>query len=882
MQQQGSTLAVLLAVQLAWVSVSKGETQPRIDVRYAGQNEETPDFQRHVIPMLSKLGCNGRSCHGSFQGRGGFMLSLFGYDFKADHKGLMERLDLETPSDSYALQKATREIDHEGGQRIAPQSWEYRVILNWIASGAKGVESEGRLKQLEISPAEIQFRDASETAQLRVVAHWEDGSSEDVTPLCRFLSNDASIAEIDDSGLVTAGATGDTHVVVFYDNGTVPVPVLRPVSDQTGERYPSVPAPTRVDQLVVEKLKKLGIVQSETCGDTEFLRRVSLDIAGTLPTSAEIRAFVADNSPDKRSRKIDELLETPAYSAWWATRLSDYTGNTANQLNNVSFNNNQPSQEWYEWLRKRVRENVPYDRIVEGIVLAGSQREGETYQEYCVRMGEYFKDGSGEKFAEQESLPYYWARRNFQRPEDRAIGFAYTFLAIRIECAQCHKHPFDRWTQEDFKEFQPLFSTTRFNPNGTNRREYEELLATLEVDQALRGNQLRQALGRLLQKGEVVPFPALVQTSTSGPRRERGERSRQVTARMLGGDPFDMTQYPDPRKPLMDWMTGEVRDLFAKAFVNRVWSNYFHRGIVEPTDDLSLANPPTNQALLDHLAQGFIAQGYDMKWLHREICNSRTYQLSWQPTESNRLDERNFSRAVPRRIQAEVAYDALVQATAGMSQNAGYLTNLKQRATAIPGSAQGRGGNNYALTIFGKSARENNCDCERSNEPTLLQTLFLYNDNDVLTALDSRGGWLAEVAREWNQPLLSNPNEPTIRKPENYDEIVARYRSQIERAKNQSNPERLQQMKARLKAFLEQYGETDKAEARGKATASGVSEEARRIAVREAYLRTLSRLPSAEEEQTALQAMSATETPVEGLRDVLWALLNTKEFILNH
>ena len=332
----------------------------------------------------------------------------------------------------------------------------------------------------------------------------------------------------------------------------------------------------------------------------------------------------------------------------------------------------------------------------------------------------------------------------------------------------------------------------------------------------------------------------------------------------------------------MDWMTGEVRDLFAKAFVNRVWSNYFHRGIVEPTDDLSLANPPTNQALLDHLAQGFIAQGYDMKWLHREICNSRTYQLSWQPTESNRLDERNFSRAVPRRIQAEVAYDALVQATAGMSQNAGYLTNLKQRATAIPGSAQGRGGNNYALTIFGKSARENNCDCERSNEPTLLQTLFLYNDNDVLTALDSRGGWLAEVAREWNQPLLSNPNEPTIRKPENYDEIVARYRSQIERAKNQSNPERLQQMKARLKAFLEQYGETDKAEARGKATASGVSEEARRIAVREAYLRTLSRLPSAEEEQTALQAMSATETPVEGLRDVLWALLNTKEFILNH
>lgn len=859
---------------------------PRIDERFAQTNTETPDFQKHLIPMLSKLGCNGRSCHGSFQGRGGFQLSLFGYDFEMDHKNLSERIDTDDPLESYALHKATNVEEHEGGQRIQPDSWEYRVLVNWIQAGAKGTETESQLQRLEITPSEIRFQNDTENVQLKVIAVWQDGLREDVTPLSRFQSNDTSIAEVTEAGLVSAAAVGDTHVVVFYDNGTVPIPVIRPVSSQTGDRYPVVETPTRVDELVVEKLRKLGIVPSETCSDSDFLRRVTLDITGTLPSPDQVREFLADGSADKRSRKIDELLETPAYAAWWATRLSDYTGNTGNQMPNVSFNNTQAVQEWHAWLNKRVADNVPYDQIVEGIVLATSQREGESYADFSARMGEYYLDKTGEKFAEQESLPYYWSRRNFQKTEDRAIGFAYTFLGIRIQCAQCHKHPFDQWTQDDFKEFQPLFSKTRFSLNGPNRKDYEALLATLDVDQSLKGNQLRRQLAVLVKEGEVIPFPTLIQQGGRvNPRRAKGKQAPEIQARVLGGQPFDMNQYADPREPLMAWLTGEARQLFAKAFVNRVWANYFHRGIVEPTDDLSLANPPTNQALLDHLTQGFLDHDYDMKWLHREICNSRTYQLSWQPNKTNQFDERNFSRAVPRRLQAEIAYDALVQATAGSDTNATFISDLQKRAIAIPGSAQGRGGSQYALVIFGKSARENNCDCERSSEATLLQTLFLFNDNEMLSAIDARDGWLKELSSEWKQPFLTNLNAGQKPKPENYTEIVQRYQKQLTRLENLGNKEKYQAVKARLKAYRAQYGpEFEAAPVPGEKPrlVAPLPRENQEQAITEAYLRTLSRYPTTPEMEASLQAIAGSETAVEGMRDLLWALLNTKEFIVNH
>ncbi len=299
--------------------------------------DETPDFQRHVVPLLGKLGCNGRACHGSFQGQGGFRLSLFGYDFKMDYEGLSERIDTGAPLDSYALQKPTLQEEHEGGKRMEPGSWEYHIFLNWIKSGAKPVADDApALLALDISPREIVFAGPEEQSQLRVIARWADGTSEDVTCLSRYQSNDTQIATVDERGQIQSGTAGDTHIVVFYDNGVVPIPVMRPVSELAGERYPQVATPTKVDELVVQKLQKLGIVPSDTSSDAEFLRRVSLDIAGTLPTADDVREFLKDDSPAKRTLKIDELLESPAYAAWWTQKLCDITGNSDEQLNNVT------------------------------------------------------------------------------------------------------------------------------------------------------------------------------------------------------------------------------------------------------------------------------------------------------------------------------------------------------------------------------------------------------------------------------------------------------------------------------------------------------------------------------------------------------------------
>ncbi|MGH7127069.1 MAG: DUF1549 domain-containing protein, partial [Planctomycetaceae bacterium] len=412
----------------------------------AGDTTEVPDFQRHVVPLMGKLGCNGRSCHGSFQGQGGFRLSLFGYDFKMDHENLTAgdepRVNLDSPTDSLILKKPTGdELVHGGGHRMDVGSWKYRVFRKWIEGGAKPVaEDAATLDRLEITPSEMVFAVAGETVQLRVVAKWSDGTREDVTPLCRFQTNNSQVAEITQDGLVTALEPGDTHVVVFYDAGVVPVPVMRPVSDLAGKNYPDVPTPTKVDELVIAKLRKLGIVPSDLADDAEFLRRVRLDLTGTLPSPREVEAFLADSSADKRSRKIDELLETPAYAAWWTTRLCDWTGNSDDQLNNVTPQRNQASQDWYDWIDQRVEQNVPYDELAAGIVLAASRDEGESFRDYCKTMTEIYGGESDETFADRDSMPHYWARRNFRRPDERAIGFAYTFLGIRIQCAQCHKH----------------------------------------------------------------------------------------------------------------------------------------------------------------------------------------------------------------------------------------------------------------------------------------------------------------------------------------------------------------------------------------------------------------------------------------------------------
>jgi hypothetical protein len=879
------TASVAIAAQ------TDGDVLAPISERFSSaESTEAPSFQRHIVNLFGRLGCNGRACHGSFQGRGGFQLSLFGYDFTKDHAALFDkespRVDLLDPEESLLIVKPSDELLHEGGQRFKKGSWQYHALLRWVQSGAKVAAHPEALQRLEIIPAEIWFQKQGEQIQLKAVAVWEDGSKEDVTPLCRFKSNNTQVATIDEDGLVIAKESGDTHVVVSYDKGVVAVPVIRPVSDLARGNYPAVPTPTKVDELVVQKLRKLGIVPSDVCSDAAFLRRVSLDMTGSLPTPAEVEGFLADTDPGKRAKKIDQLLETPAYAAWWTTKLCDFTGNNDQRLNNASPMRGRPSQEWYDWIHKRVSENMPYDQLVEGIACAASLKPGQTYADFCSVMSDVYRPDSDTSFADLDSMTYYWARQDFRDIEARAIGFAYSFMGIRIECAQCHKHPFDQWSKNDFHQFKNFFARVvsgRNTPPPEYRNEYNRLVADLGL-KGKRGNELRQLLPRLLKEGKTVPFPATYNASRiQRTRSPMGDYPEFDNAKLLGGAEVDVTALDEPRQVLMDWLRSPDNRFFAPALVNRIWASYFNVGIVDPPDDLSLANPPSNKPLLDYLARGFIESGFDMKWIHRTIANSRTYQASWQPNETNAGDQRNFSHAVVRRLPAEVVYDAIQQASHSDEQIAAMHQDAKGRAIAIAGASvrsnQG-GAASYALTVFGRSTRDSNCDCDRSSEPTLLQTVYLQNDRDILQLIDiRRGGWLNQVAAQLN-PKKTNANQFDPRRVAGYRKQYYQAIRQLKLLKNRNaDQQQILRAQRRVDGMKKRIAEYDQQQRHEKVD---VDEAVVRQLVRQAYLRTLSRPPKDDELIRSLTYVREADDTVDGIRDVLWALLNTKEFIVNH
>lgn len=894
-----------------------------IETRFADTDtDEVPDFQKHIVPLLGRLGCNGRACHGSFQGRGGFQLSLFGYDFTKDHEALLEensgRVDVDDVDESLILAKPIDADMHEGGKRFDQDGWQYRVLRNWIAAGATyQKQSLQKLETLRIEPAEIQFQKVGQTVQLTALAHWEDGTVEDVTPLCRFSSNDESVAAINENGRVDSGTVGDTHVVVYYDNAVVPIPVLRPIAKPSFEESESIakqPASKPIDVLVEQKLNKLGIIASGLCDDSEFIRRVSLDITGVLPSARRVEEFLADDAPNKRQQLVEQLLDSPAYGAWWATRMSDWTGNSAEQLNNVLPVRNASTKIWFEWLKKRLVDNAPYDEIIEGIVAGNSRQDGESYADYCREMTQIC-DGDYERFAQRDGMPLFWARRNFQKPEDRAIGFAYTFLGVRIECAQCHKHPFDQWSKQDFDDFASLFGVIRAgNANQVSPESKDERKALLEKltdGKDLKGGELRRAIQKAASKGKVVPFGELyvnVRGLTPQQKRQREiakRKGRKVpptrvpTGKILGIEQA-VELSDDPRPALMQWLRDPSNPYFAKAIVNRVWSNYFGIGIVDPTDDMNLANPPSNAALLDHLASEFIAHGFDLKWLHREIVTSDTYQRSAETNGTNLADRKNFARHIPRRLPAEVVYDMVVLATGSTDKAMKLRSELDEMAIA-DGKARQRNRADFALEVFGQSIRETNCDCDRSDAPSLLQSIYLRNDAEMYERIASRDGWVTEVCKELG---LATPGGNGSKQSE-ASKVADKLRRQIITRAKQFNklPE---QRRERTRETIEQQfdklslkiGESFEVPTSKRLLADPDSwtelvplhkhepaddqVKALEQVIARAYLRTLSRYPDNDETQIAMDYISESETPALGLEGLLWALVNTKEFIISH
>jgi hypothetical protein len=660
-------------------------------------------------------------------------LSLFGYDPEKDFLAITRdsngrRINRQDPDSSLLLLKATGQVEHGGKTRFDKQSWAYQLLREWIVQGVSWEKGSGAVQSIKITPPEYAFAKPGENGALTVTATFADGSTENITPVCDFRTNDETIAEVTPLGAVKAVRPGDTAVIVSYRGNVLPVRVLVPTEAAIGFKYPDVPEVNFIDREVFAKLKRLNIVPSDLAGDAEFLRRVTLDTVGALPTAKEVRDFLADERPDKRSRKIDELLADPMHAALWATKFSDITGNNTAALENPQQFQPKLSQMWHNWLRKRVAENMPYDEIVRGILCATS-REGMTPEEYLKQfevIEEEAKTGATTTYEQRPTLDLYWRRQQAVTVDQWGEKTAAAFLGVRLECAQCHKHPFDRWTQTDYRSYANIFSAMNFGISPDSKKVFDE--ANTERKKPAPGKNVNQVLTiREVFIGPggkgLAPLPD-------------PETKQPLAPKALGGPQINVKAGEDPRVALFEWMHKDDNPFFARSFANRVWGHYFGVGIVNPVDDFSLANPASNDKLLDALAKDFVESKYDIRKLERTILNSRTYQLTHVANAGNRLDRKNYSHSFVRPLMAEVVVDVLNEAL-GTTENFGADYPKDCRAIEVGSS---RVQNNltvaYALRVFGRPPRTTACDCERAMEPGLPQKLFLMADQNLKQKFD--------------------------------------------------------------------------------------------------------------------------------------------------
>jgi hypothetical protein len=750
------------------------------------------DFERDVQALLGRAGCNTGSCHGSFQGKGGFYLSLFGYAADKDYiaitrDGLGRRINPQDPDRSLLLLKATGQESHGGGQRLAKDSPAYQKLRQWIAQGARWTPGSGTVQALEVSPRQLHFAAAGESVPLRVVARFADGTSADITDLCEYRVNDDFIAEVSPAGLVTGQRPGDTAVIVAYRGYVATMRALVPARPAD---VPASPVVERnfIDTLVQRKLRELNLVSSPEASDEEFLRRVTIDTIASLPTPDEVRAFLADQDPLKREKKIDELLRHPRHAAVWAIKLSDITGNNVDTLEPPVQVRPRRGRMWYEWLRARLERNEPYDRIVRGILTATS-REGlpvEDWLQQTLSHEAALETGKPSRYADRDTLDLFWRRQNFT-VEQYAELTAAAFLGVRIECAQCHKHPFDRWTQADYRAYANSFSSVRFALSPATRPLADK------INKDRRDAADAKNRNRLFQIREVF-------TDRGGRRLTHPDTNAPLPPKALGGPEL---RGDDPRVALADWVTHPDNPFFARAMANRVWAHYLGVGIVHPVDNFSVGNPPSNPELLDALAADFAAHGFDLRRLERLVLASRTYQTSSTPYAGNHVDKNNFARAYPRRLMAEAMVDVLNDAL-GTRENFGEDAP-SGRAIDLASNRVANGNLAYIFRIFGRPTRTTSCDCERDPEPALPQTLFLMTDQVVMRKITD----------------------------------------------------------GRLRTLLAQKRSNEQI-------------------LEECYLAALSRMPTAQERERVLGHVAAQRDRLGAWSDVMWALINTREFILNH
>jgi Protein of unknown function (DUF1553)/Protein of unknown function (DUF1549) len=649
-----------------------------VEVRRASRWEPVR-FRNDVLPVLTKAGCNTGKCHGAASGKDGFRLSLFGYDPEGDHfrltrEAIGRRIDLAAPAECLLMNKATGRVAHTGGKRVEPDGEGYRLILAWLEAGAPCDPPESpEPVGIEVFPARAVFASPAEAQRLVVRARYSDGTDRDVTRFAVFLSNNEAAVAVDEQGLATGRGPGEAFLLARFDKFTAGMPVI--VRPGTPFRSPGTPAFNEIDTLVLTKLDRLHVVPSKVCPDETFLRRASIDLIGLLPIPAERARFLADPDPDKRAGLVDRLIAREEFLDIWVMKWAELLQiRTANGLSPKGL------QRYDAWLRGRVRDGATIDRIVRELLPA-----------------------TGGSF-ENPAVSYFQTETT---PQQIAENVAQVFLGTRIQCAQCHNHPFDRWTMDDYYGFAAFFSQVGYKQAQDPRELTVFNAGSGEVKHPLAG--------------------------------------RNVRPTFLGAGAPEIRPGEDYRKVVAGWLASPDNPAFARNVANFVWAHFFGQGIVEPVDDARVSNPPSNPELLDALARRLVASGYDIKPLIREILRSRTYQLSTRRNDLNRWDEHNFSHQKIRRMRAEVLLDCISQVT----ETADRFPGLPRggRAVQVP---DGRVPN-YFLTTFGRSPRENVCSCEVRTTPTLSQALHLIN-GETTTAKIAEGRVVEKLVAQDGNP----------------------------------------------------------------------------------------------------------------------------------
>ncbi|MCS7045419.1 MAG: DUF1549 and DUF1553 domain-containing protein [Gemmataceae bacterium] len=727
--------------------VADGETVVTIAV--AGRSQSVPvkvvragidrpiEFTREIVPILTKAGCNMGACHGAQHGRGGFKLSLLGFDPLFDYSQIVQsaegrRIVVSDPERSILLQKPILAMEHGGGERFKAGSREYRLLRRWLEDGVPEPSlNDPETAAIEIWPPRRRMV-PGEQQQILVKAIWKDGRVQDVTATAVFDTLNDGVATVSSSGLVTVKGRGETHIMVRFCGQANVFHVTSPYAQI--DPYPAWATNNFIDEKLLLQWKALGLTPSPDCTDEEFFRRIHLDAIGTLPTPNEVRAFLADQSPDKRSKAIDRVLERPEFVDFWALKFGD--------LLRISRDQMQERGMWsfHNWVRGQIRDKKPLDEMVRDIITA----EGSTFSEGPAN------------FYMTSRVPSDWAETASQ-----------LFLGVRIGCAKCHHHPFEKWSQDDYYGMTAFFVRLGTKPS--------------------------QEFG-LFGREQVVYL------------KNSGEQTHPRKGSVVKPRPLDGPEMTDPidrRVKLAEWLTAPENPYFARNWANRFWGYLMGRGLVEPLDDVRATNPPSNPELLDALAQELVRSKFDMRHLLKTIMKSRAYQLSAKVTEGNQADGQNvhYARFTVRRLTAEQLADAIDQITGTQEKYPGLP--LGTRAIQLPDAEV----KSYFLDVFGRPPRQITCECERTTQPNIAQAMHLLNGAALNKKIGAASGRI--------ETLLKAEKSPA----EICDEL---------------------------------------------------------------YLASLGRLPHPDERQRVLGWLDRAPTTRDWAQDLLWVLLNSREFLFNH